>query len=259
MRFHWQNLNEGHRGFNGETPKGFPWEGRAWFYFGKKEESQINFEWSVGKAKLALRFDLDEENDGTFHIAIPFLGSFFLSFRPAFSSWLYSRLMPKYGGRSLGIQVHNWSIWWNGWNNDDEWCSKDPWWRRFSLNIPDLLLGRMDYSSRLLEKKTAAVPMPEGCYPCEIEIREDAWRRRRFPWKRRIIRAHCEMKIPIPHEGKGTAAWNCGDDAIYGMTCQAKSVADAVGEIVKSVYQSRDRYGDINREWPAPKLVGQAK
>ena len=43
-----------------------------------------------------------------------------------------------------------------------------------------------------------------------------------------------ELNIPtgIPHEGKGTASWNCGEDGLFGCGCSGDSIEKAIGHTV---------------------------
>ena len=61
----------------------------------------------------------------------------------------------------------------------------------------------------------------------------------------RVVRAEITPDTPIPHPGKGENSWDCGEDAIHSLTCQASTTHDAVGEIVKAVLRSRYRYGGL--------------
>lgn len=48
-------------------------------------------------------------------------------------------------------------------------------------------------------------------------------------------------QIPVP--GKGTSEYNCGEDAVFGFTCPADSLADATFRLANSVLETRKRYG----------------
>jgi hypothetical protein len=55
-----------------------------------------------------------------------------------------------------------------------------------------------------------------------------------------------DVKIPggIPHQGKGENAWDCGDDATFGLGCSARTVPEAIGEVVAVCLKDRRSYGE---------------
>jgi hypothetical protein len=111
------------------------------------------------------------------------------------------------------------------------------------LNPATILFGETEYVSEVLEDKEIEIPMPEGTYRAKIKLCADSWIRPRFrTLKETILRAHIDMIDPISKPGKGTQSYNCGTDALYGMTCPADSCEDAIGEVVKSVLRDRRRY-----------------
>jgi hypothetical protein len=122
------------------------------------------------------------------------------------------------------------------------WSNKDPKWKHDYFNILDFILGKNEYNEVVLEEKNIDIPMPEGKYLANIKITEDTWKRSRwFPL--RIKRCKIDVPKGIPHPGKGTMSYNCGDDASYGLCCKASSISEAVGAMVESVYRSRIKYG----------------
>lgn len=54
--------------------------------------------------------------------------------------------------------------------------------------------------------------------------------------------------LPIP--GKGENAWDCDDDAIFGMTVNADTLEDAARSLVDSVCKTRLQYGGAT--WQPP-------
>ena len=112
-------------------------------------------------------------------------------------------------------------------------------WSRFLL---DVFLGRAKYSAVELEKVETSIPMPERSYPCTVTMQRAEWRRPRWPFVRRVLRAEVEIPGGVPHPGKGTESYNCGDDGLYGLTAPAQSVEDAIGMCVANVLDKRRRY-----------------
>lgn len=84
--------------------------------------------------------------------------------------------------------------------------------------------------------------MPEGCYPATVKIEERTWKRPRWFRKTRVD-AYVDIPDGIPHEGKGTASWNCGEDGLFGCGCEGDSIEKAVGHTVATVLDYRRRYG----------------
>jgi len=147
--------------------------------------------------------------------------------------------------REFSYKIHGGALWWCLWMNPDEWNHTDPKWRRGNFNPADFFFGRYKYSERILETVNVLIPMPEKPYPATIEMREDSWKRPRWPFTRYMKRANIDVPNGIPHQGKGENSWDCGPDATYGMTCPARTIAQAVGTMVESCYRDRLRYGIV--------------
>jgi hypothetical protein len=239
MNFHWQNLNEDHRG----EVKGWPYQGRAWLHFGTDARRCIGVEWYLWRRSCALSFGVDEEGDFNIHVALP-----------PVSLWLsLSQVIPTTRPREISLRIHDWALWWTLWRDPmGGWSRSIPRWRQGCFNVLDAVLGRTRYSCETLSEHKVSIPMPEGPYPATLRLEKATWTRPR--WFRQVIfRASVDMAIPIPHEGKGENSWDCGKDALHGMTCPAKTVEDAVAEVVRSVLRSRRRYdGNAMAQYPAP-------
>ncbi len=150
--------------------------------------------------------------------------------------------------REVSVRLHGGSLYWNFWTPSMEWSSKTPRWRNGSFNFVDLVLGRSKYSEREVETRDVLVPMPEGAYPAKAMLREDTWRRPRWPWARRLMRVSIDIPGGIPKPGKGENSWDCGDDATMGITTPARSIPEGVGRLVGSVLSDRVRRGGW-RDW----------
>ncbi len=141
------------------------------------------------------------------------------------------------------MAFHNRTLWVHPWSHSNEWRSADPWWvQGVSVNFEDLLLGRAKHSKQILDTKEVLIPMPEGCYPATVSVEEHTWKRPRWFAKKRI---DSSVDIPggIPHDGKGTASWNCGEDGLFGCGNAGDSIEKAIGNTVAIVLESRRRYG----------------
>ncbi len=155
--------------------------------------------------------------------------------------------IPGYEPRTLGVHFHDLAVWWDVWANSHHWTSDTPRWRDGSWHPLNTFFGRENYESTLVEKADVIVPMPEKGYAGTVEIRRDTWKRPRSPFTRVVHRAHVEMKEPIPVPGKGENSWDCGEDAIHGITTPAKSIVEGIVAIMNSA--KRDREKRAGKNW----------
>lgn len=167
---------------------------------------------------------------------------------------LFDRLVAQpsdmgnvYSGRTVSVAIHDWALWWALWVDDDGWTRSRPRWRQGSFYPLDAIFGKMKNSERLLERREIAIHMPEGLYKGVCEMKEGTWQRARWPFPKRIVRAHIDMTDPIPIPGKGENSWDCGEDATHGSTFLAQSIPEAVGYLTGSILRTRERHG--GRDW----------
>jgi len=237
VRFHSQNLNE-----KGAGTLGSMWRhGRCWI-------GNSGFEWVFGWRPLGAELELATHG----HALAGNISLFFFSLYWHWENhrvywWLQNALKrpdQKYGnGRQIGFRFYEEYIWIDLWNDPMESRHDDPWWWHISIVPKDLLLGRSKYSERSLRKSRVEIPMPEGVYPASVEIQEATWKRPRWPWPLRVIRAEIIPDKPVPFPGKGENSWDCGEDATHAMTCCAKNEQEAVAAFVKSILNDRYRHG----------------
>jgi len=124
------------------------------------------------------------------------------------------------------------------------WHSKTPRWRYGHFDLADFLIGRRDMRWESVSKQDVSIPMPERWYDATVEIRDHVSWRKRLPWLTRRVRcANIDIPGGIGVPGKGENAWDCGDDAIFAMSCSADTVEDAIGKVVASVLHDRKRRG----------------
>jgi hypothetical protein len=244
MRFHWQNLCERPKGCTSagdeRIPTDFPWQGRCWLHL--LSEKTIGFEWIFG---LTQQFSVGfkcraSENQLMFHVGIPWLCTFYFTFERFLAYATMSKLCPN-EDKEINIYTHEHAFIWQIWCDTNSWSNKTSW-RSGSIDFANLIFGKTQYYSRPLQKKQVDIPMPEGPYKAEITLTEDTWKRPRWFVASREYRAKIELEKPIPHPGKGTCSHNCNDDGLYGLTTNAKTIAEAIGVVVASVYDKRNRY-----------------
>ena len=115
------------------------------------------------------------------------------------------------------------------------------------FHISDFFLGRSRYRSREILNTTVGLTLLEGTYPIAVRLTEDSWTRPRWPRPEVVRRAHMDIEGGIPIPGKGECEYDCGEDAIFEMTCQARSVGEAISVLARDVLSTRLRYG--GRDW----------
>lgn len=150
---------------------------------------------------------------------------------------------PK-ADREIKLSFHDRAAWWSLWCDPWSWSSKTPRWRHGSWHPIDTLLGRQNCQTRTIEERNVLVPMPEKAYEATAKLVEYTWKRPRSPFAKTMLR--CEIEVPngIPFEGKGENAWDCGQDATFGITTgECKSIPEGVGILVGSVLRSRVKNG----------------
>ena len=235
MHFHWQNLNRDKR----DKVKGWPWEGRCWFYPLKDriERLVFEFDWYFGRPHGggAIEFSC-RGNRLQFQFSI---GVISLWFSAESYKW-------RFKDREVSIKVHDNALWWNFWTPGWGWSRETPKYRNGCFHVDDFLFGKMNYHMEN-EKvyKDMVIPMPEGAYPCTIKMYTGVWKRPRW-FAERIEKADVTMHRTIPHAGKGENAWDCGEDALYGWNGRANNIEDAIAEVVRDVLRDRRRYnGDV--------------
>lgn len=249
MWWHWQNLNEkGHAG--GKTIKGSAlkhW--RGWLHF--SDRASLNVEWVLWCKRLGARLSLGEDESAISVSVNAILFSFYLTFEHwKLEKWLSNATKRKdeqYGnGRSIGFHWTEDTLFVSIWEDPMEWRAVDPLWMHFTICPADIVFGRRKYAHKPLDHEKRTLTMPEGGYPVEIELAEDSWKRPRWPWARKILRANIECAGGVPVPGKGENSWDQGQDAIYSLTCEAKSFQDALSKLHASVMNSRERHGGRN-------------
>ncbi len=251
INWHWQNLNE-KRG----DKLGPGWRhGRAWFK--RRGNLQLRVEWVHGKADLRCMLSVDpQENELQLGIAIPGL-TYYVAIgglpRALFDALPMNvhREQRKYADeRRCGFYVHDASLWIMLWVDEMESNSRDPWWmktHRFGLDdIASKIFGKVRYATEVIESRDVEIPMPEGVHAATVNIERATWTRPRWPWRpfsRERIRADVTIPKGIGFPGKGENSYDCGDDAMYGMTMPASTVEEAIGKVVAGALRNRIRYG----------------
>lgn len=206
---------------------------KGWARSGRFIFKYFKVEYSLFNNRCAIGFDVNDE-DLTFNICIPYLISLY-----------FSTNLIRGKDRELEVYVYDWSIWWKLWASNMDWNYKVPKWRDSCFHILDFLFGKNKYNREIIEERDVLIPMPEGNYEAHIKLCKDTWKRP-IGFTKTILRIDAQIPKGIPHAGKGENSWDCGDDATFGMCCQAKSIAEGIGEIVKNSIKTRIKYGGWN-------------
>jgi hypothetical protein len=220
---------------------------RTWWHFGTESRAclRAEFYW------LSPRFGVSVESsdDGwDFSLRVPPL-ALYVSL-DGFGLWqpiarIYTapdgKQYPIPDRREFDFTVHDWAIRFTPWGRWGEWRAADPWWIRvLSIDLKDLVLGRLTYKAEELALVPCQVPMPEGNYPAVAKVQRVT--RGRTRWFKRTGQ-EVDLSIPkgIPFAGKGENSWDCGDDGLFGLS--GNSIDDAIRRAQASVTERRQRYG----------------
>ena len=194
------------------------------------------------EAALANRISLkvDTHEDLTFCFAF-FLQLYFTIDSRTINKWIYNHNLDGFAwGSSLYWDKHHGLNFYIEAGHD--WTGHGKKGFRFSLDITDLLKGRSKYFNEVLETRDLEIPMLEKSYPCTIKLERRTWT---FPRWFKIVNYGADIQIPggIPFPGKGENSWDCGDDGLWGMSCNAKTIPEAIAKVVQSVYETRIKRG----------------
>ena len=238
--FHWQNLNDKPAGRQGWGIR----HGRCWLHLGP-----LTLEWCWllwgNFCRALVELGPDSENTFSMSLGVPPVSLWFnlewpWLVRKRWWQWLFRA--RQYEAREWGITFHGWMLWLRCGQTIHTWDQDDPWWWEMTINIPDLILGRTRHTERELSTRSVEIPMPEGSYDGVVTVREGTWKRPRWPFSRRIVTATVDIEDGIPFPGKGTCAYNCGEDRLMGTSVVGSSVSKAIGNVVATVLDYRERY-----------------
>ena len=239
MHFYWQNLNEDPRG----KVKGWPYHGRAWLHLTGR--LKLYWSWNFWTSFCHVRVDSGRsDNDWTLALAFP-----------PVAFWVGIEGLPRWmvtdADRVTGVSIHDWTLWIELWTDRWGWKRGD---RKWSFNFRDFILGKPTYADETFSTREVVIPMPEGTYLATLRMYEGRWARPRW-FTKRISLASVDIPGGIPHAGKGENSWDCGEDATYGLSCQATAPEEAIGKTVESVLRDRRRYdGNLMAKYPPPEV-----
>lgn len=161
------------------------------------------------------------------------------------------RAMSRYKNRSyeVALKIYNWTVWWRVWTPVYSWDERDYGWRSGYFILPDFFLGANKHSSKVIETRRVTIYVPQhSCgyqpmsYNAVVHITHDTWKRPRWPFTILVQRGVVDVPSGVPHPGKGTTSYNCGESRLYGLTTEAATVDDAVEKFVNQVNWYRNNY-----------------
>lgn len=225
MYFHFQNLNEKPYDKLGNPLKHFC----LWL-------NKVHIEWVSLSGDLRFSFGIGDESKWGFTLGLILFTLYF--------HWDGHSLRD----REFSIYFYNKSLWIYLWHDPmGGWWSKDKWYKKgIVIHFDDLFLGKSKYSSEVMETKNVLIPMPEGSYKATINMELCTWKRKRW-FAQKLLRADIKLESPIPYMGKGENSWDCGEDGMYGLSCCANSIENAISKCVESAMESRRKYGTPER------------
>jgi hypothetical protein len=184
----------------------------------------------------------DEDLAG--HLCLPLLGSLYWGISGWFPRSWWDRIGPA---RKVGIELYHeclWiSLWWadpaEAWGEDRNRFR----WQRISWDWAATLLGQMQHRLEVISDwEPVEVPLPERCYSGQFRVVQRTWWRPR--WPRKLVRRSGEIRMDVgaPFPGKGENSWDCGEDAIMGMS-GPPTKAETIGAYLTATLRNRERYG----------------
>ena len=234
---HWQNLND-------EPIKKYWLHGRAWIW-------RMSVCWCLPTEHWMISFGVnggDSNNELTFSIGVGILALYVSIKFYRFNVGHWSKTLKEkffiHEEREFDLYYYNKAFWLRLWGDPMGGWSRDMSWHlvSHSFHLDDFFLGKIEYSEMTLKEGDIYIPMPEGSYPAKYK-QYIATRKRKRWFKKEIMMVQIDIPNGIPHEGKGENSYDCGEDALYGLTTPANKIEDAVGKVVSSVLNDRKRYG----------------
>lgn len=258
FRWRWQNLDEdlvrrprspSFMGLGLPDPRH---QGRAWFDWyvrsTDRKPLKIEVDWATGKAIWSTGISYSRSNHGTvtLHASLRPLASLYLIVKHV---WPRAEDQPS---RTYSISIVDGALHYDLGKpgSGDEWHRDDPLnWMRGCRFLLDDIFGRFDCTREKIGDSVQAVAcFPEGRYTLTLQRELMTWRRPRWPWPYWRKSVAITLERPPEFQGKGENSYDCGPDAIYGMSSEGHGYEDAVAAYVKAVLRERARRGHLAPE-----------
>lgn len=251
--WHWQNLDED-RPTPNRPPSigtlGLPsltHEGRAWFdwYLRATDRTplEIEVDWAFGRRVWSSGISLGRSAGGsvTLHVSFKPLASLYVTVK---------HVLPRGESRTYSVTLMEDSLHYDLGKpgSGDEWHRNDPLnWMRGCVFLTDKIFGRAEHHKEKIGPPVQAVAcFPEGQYTLTLQRETRTWTRARWPWPFWRKSVDITLERPPEFEGKGESSYDCGPDAIYGMSSESHSYEDAVATYVKAVLRERAKRGHLD-------------
>jgi len=248
---------------------------RMWIWFGEGNdvitlERGRLFSWSFGfrlnveMEDITLGLDL-----GVIDVYISLRWKPITRFLGAHPNYTFKHTMP--GGkvekgayweeRSVGVKLDLREMLVQGefWTN----MNNQPRNRFFYIHIMDVILGRREYSEKVLQEGGVDIDMPEGVYKATFKRFISYWKRPRWFGVQSLHRISMDIPVGIPHEGKGENSWDMGMDATFGVTMPAdenESIYDIAKRFAMSCLKTRQKYGSLHSpDYAKWKMEGEVR
>lgn len=197
----------------------------------------MHFEFCTGPS-LAATIEFDFDNGALKFRLSPLLCSFYFAIEQVLT------YKPDRGKRMLGFSWFREYIWIYCWSERDSSSSSDPWWKNITINLERTFLGKWEFRKELISKVDTVLALPEATYPVHMEFYRCTRYYTRFSYTTKpYTMSEMKMEKGIKVPGKGESEWNCGDDATFGLWCQADSVPKALSKLLETIVEDRMRYG----------------
>lgn len=255
FHWHWQNLDEDlvKRSTSPQVMGlGLPdlrHSGRAWFDWyvrtTDRKPLKIEVDWATGKAVWSTGASYSRKNSGTvtLHASIRPIASVYLIVKHL---WPRQKDEPS---RTYSVSLVDGALHYDFGKpgSGDEWHRDDPLnWMRGCRFLLDDIFGRAEHKCEKVGPSVQAVAcFPEGQYTLTLQREVATWTRPRWPWAYWRKSVDITLETPPEFQGKGENSWDCGPDAIYGMSSEGHSFEDAVATYVKAVLRERARRGHL--------------
>lgn len=238
---------------------------RSWFEpFGYNSRFTIRNELYLFKQDFSFTLSLGDSCEHTISLAIciPFLFSWYLGVDAKFgySDWWKKllrldshmrqgrkwgiRWIPSYGSVDGG----DFSLYLGAYEN--EWRSTDPKWLSLSFYPKTFFCGKTQYEKYESGRITKKVMIkgdetyPDVEYELECIVEECRWSWPRFLKPLLMTRTTVEVTNNgmVPHPGKGTTDYNCGEGGLSSQSSAESDPDKAIEKFVEQVYWYRKNY-----------------
>ncbi len=225
--------------------------GRVWIReVADRGREKLRVEWVFGDLGLGAELAIGdcEGPEWNMHVIVPGMKLFWsVPAEQAVVDWFRKRSIgEKYDDIDIVYATfHDGALFWRMLHSDSTWHTATPKHRHGNFGLVDFLLGKFTVTRETYETREVTIPMPEGGYTWTISMERTTITRPRWrPTVTRTFQADCKKGHQIPKPGKGESSWDCGPDAIHGMSGPGvRTIEEAIGKVVGRTLHDRRRRG----------------